>query len=111
MTRSVSLVVATKQQNDRRAAHREAAGDPRASAGAVGATTDRPDRKGKVQVGGYYDPAVRQSIRLIQAKHPELSQADIVAQGLNLVFAHYGVPEAAKVAAPEPARKQRGKRA
>ena len=64
----------------------------------VGANTDRADRSGKVNVTGYFDPAVRQSIRRIQAEHPELTQQDILAEALNLVFAKYGVPEAAKVA-------------
>jgi antitoxin-like ribbon-helix-helix protein len=63
----------------------------------VGATTNRADRSGKVNVTGYFDPAVRQSIRRIQAEYPELTQQDILAEALNLVFAKYGVPEAAKV--------------
>lgn len=64
----------------------------------AGANTDRADRAGKVNVTGYFDPAVRRSIRLIQAEHPELTQQDILAEALNLVFARYGVPETAKVA-------------
>lgn len=61
----------------------------------MGADTDRPDRQGKINVTGYFDPAVRRSIRLIQAEHPELSQHDILTEALNLVFAKYRVPEAA----------------
>lgn len=75
-----------------------AAGEPPSRTRApVGATTDRADRSGKVNVTGYFDPAVRQSIRRIQAEYPELTQQDILAEALNLVFAKYGVPEAAKV--------------
>lgn len=64
---------------------------------AIGANTDRADRAGKVNVTGYFDPAVRQSIRMIQVKHPALTQQAILAEALNLVFAKYGVPESAKV--------------
>lgn len=64
---------------------------------ALGATTDRADRSGKVNVTGYFDPAVRQSIRRIQAEYPALTQQDILAEALNLVFAKYGVPETAQV--------------
>ncbi len=62
-----------------------------------GATTDQPHRSGKVNVTGYFDPSVRQSIRKIQAKHPQLKLQDILAEGLNLVFEKYGVPQSAKV--------------
>lgn len=64
---------------------------------ALGATTARVDRSGKVNVTGYFDPAVRQSIRMIQAQQPVLTQQAILAEALNLVFAKYGVPESAKV--------------
>lgn len=56
---------------------------------AIGANTDRADRAGKVNVTGYFDPAVRQSIRMIQVQHPELTQQEILAEALNLVFAKY----------------------
>jgi hypothetical protein len=70
-------------------------GRPRGAA--LGATTARVDRSGKVNVTGYFDPAVRQSIRMIQAQQPALTQQAILAEALNLVFAKYGVPESAKV--------------
>jgi len=63
----------------------------------IGANTDRPDRAGRVNITGYFDPSVKQSIRLIQAQHPELSQQAILAEALNLVFSKYGVPESAEV--------------
>ena len=63
----------------------------------IGANTDRPDRAGRVNITGYFDPSVKQSIRLIQAQHPELSQQAILAEALNLVFSKYGVPESADV--------------
>lgn len=74
----------------------DAAGDRAAMRRRAGANTERADRSGKVNVTGYFDPAVRQSIRRIQAEHPELTQQDILAEALNLVFAQYGVPEAAR---------------
>lgn len=69
----------------------------RGTRAALGARTSRADRAGRVNITGYFDPAVKQSIRMIQAKYPELSQQAIIAEALNLVFAKYGVPESADV--------------
>jgi hypothetical protein len=63
----------------------------------VGAKTARADRAGRVNVTGYFDPAVRSSIRMIQAQHPELSLQDILAEALDDVFSKYGVPQSARL--------------
>lgn len=53
---------------------------------------DRPDRAERVNLTAWLDPDFKRSIRLIQVDHPELRTQDIIAEGLNLVFQHYGVP-------------------
>jgi len=64
---------------------------------ALGAKTTRADRAGRVNVTGYFDPAVRSSIRMVQAKHPELSVQDILAEALDDLFSKYGVPQCARL--------------
>ena len=56
-----------------------------------------PHRVGKVNVTGYFDPAVKQSLRLVQAKHPGLTVQHLLAEALNDLFAKYNVPQAAKL--------------
>jgi len=51
-------------------------------------------KTGKVNVTGYFDPDVKSSLRLIQAKTGKTIQ-DILAEALNDVFAKYKVPETA----------------
>ncbi|MGP0566710.1 MULTISPECIES: ribbon-helix-helix domain-containing protein [unclassified Nitrospina] len=51
-------------------------------------------KTGKVNVTGYFDPEVKSSLRLIQAKTGKTIQ-DILAEALNDVFAKYKVPETA----------------
>lgn len=51
-------------------------------------------KTGKVNVTGYFDPEVKSSLRLIQAKSGKTIQ-DILAEALNDVFAKYNVPETA----------------
>jgi hypothetical protein len=48
-------------------------------------------------VTGYFDPAVKTSFRLIQAKYPERTQQDLLAEALNDLFAKYNVPQSAKL--------------
>lgn len=70
--------------------------DSRTSAGASAASA-KPYRVGRVNVTGYFDPAVKQSIRLIQAKYPERTLQDLLAEALNDLFAKYNVPQSANV--------------
>jgi hypothetical protein len=55
----------------------------------------KPHRVGRVNVTGYFDPAVKQSIRLIQAKHPDRTLQDLLAEALNDLFSKYNVPQTA----------------
>jgi hypothetical protein len=55
----------------------------------------RPHRVGRVNVTGYFDPAVKRSIRLIQAKHPDRTTQVLLAEALNDLFAKYNVPQTA----------------
>lgn len=54
-----------------------------------------PGRAGRINVTGYFDPSVRSSLRLIQAKLPRVSVQELLAEALNLLFAKYDVPQAA----------------
>lgn len=44
---------------------------------------------------GYFEPAVKQSPRLVQAKHPGRTVQDLLAEALNDLFAEYNVPQTA----------------
>ena len=58
--------------------------------------SSNPSREGRVNVTGYFDPAVKQSIRMIQAKFPQrLTEQDLLAEALNDLFAKYQVPQTA----------------
>lgn len=59
--------------------------------------TAKPHRAGKVNVTGYFEPAVKQSLRLIQAKHPGRTVQDLLAEALNDLFAKYNVPQTANL--------------
>jgi hypothetical protein len=54
-------------------------------------------RVGRVNVTGYFDPAVKQSIRLIQAKHPDRTVQELLAEALNDLFSKYNVPQTADI--------------
>lgn len=54
-----------------------------------------PHRVGRVNITGYFDPAVKQSLRLIQAKYPDRTVQDLLAEALNDLFGKYGVPQTA----------------
>lgn len=62
----------------------------------VGSRAFGSSRAGRVNVTGYFDPAVKQSIRMIQAKYPHrLTEQDLLAEALNDLFAKYNVPQTA----------------
>jgi hypothetical protein len=69
-----------------------AEGPPQIGARAAGT---KPHRVGRVNVTGYFDPAVRQSLRLIQVKHPDRTVQNLMAEALNDLFAKYNVPQTA----------------
>jgi len=58
-------------------------------------TYKQPSRTGKVNVTGYFAPAVKSSFRMIQTKHPEMTIQDLLAEALNDLFAKYNVPQTA----------------
>lgn len=66
----------------------------------IGASDKRPHRSGKVNVTGYFEPAVKQSLLMIRAKHPQLTQQDLIAEALDLLFARYNVPQVARLSPP-----------
>ncbi len=53
-------------------------------------------RVGKVSIGVWIDPAVRKQLAQI-ALDTDMDQADLIVEGLNLVFERYGKPPIAKV--------------
>jgi hypothetical protein len=64
----------------------------------VGAVSGaKPYRAGRVNITGYFDPAVKQSIRLIQSKHPDRTVQELLAEALNDLFAKYNVPQTAEL--------------
>jgi hypothetical protein len=69
-----------------------AAGASRKPAG-VSPDKSKAYRAGKVNITGYFAPAVKQ-LRLIQAKHrPESNLQDLLAEALDDLFAKYNVPK------------------
>jgi hypothetical protein len=59
-------------------------------------------RQGRVNVTGYFDPAVKQSIRLIQAQRPtRVTEQELLAEALNDLFAKYNVPQTATLKTKE----------
>ncbi len=73
-----------------------AAADDAPSGRAIGSRAVGSSRAGRVNVTGYFDPAVKQSIRMIQAKFPHrLTEQDLLAEALNDLFAKYNVPQTA----------------
>jgi hypothetical protein len=55
----------------------------------------QPSRAGKVNVTGYFAPAVKSSFRMIQTAHPEKTIQDLLTEALNDLFAKYNVPQTA----------------
>jgi hypothetical protein len=54
-----------------------------------------PSRRGKVAVAAYFDPAVRKQLAILAVKE-DRSQAALLAEALNLLFARYGEPTIAR---------------
>lgn len=65
------------------------------SAGPAGRNVQR-SRIGKVSIGVWVDPAVRKQLAQI-ALDMDKDQADLIAEGLNLLFERYGKPPIAPV--------------
>ena len=84
--------IQAKLQQDQPPADAHAAPETQPSTPA--ASSDSPSRAGKVNVSAYLPPEVKASLRLVQAKRGGKVQ-DLLAEALNLLFAKYGVPEAA----------------
>src|SRR3712207_1922941 len=61
----------------------------------AGRTVQRP-RIGKVSIGVWVDPAVRKQLAQI-ALDADKDQADLIAEGLNLLFERYEKPPIAQV--------------
>jgi antitoxin-like ribbon-helix-helix protein len=57
----------------------------------------QPSRAGKVNVTGYFPPAVKSSFRMIQTAHPEKTIQDLLAEAINDLFAKYNVPQTAQL--------------
>jgi hypothetical protein len=56
----------------------------------------QPSRRGKVAITHWVDPAVRKQLARLAIDH-DSSQADLVAEAINLLFEKYGQPP---IAAP-----------
>jgi hypothetical protein len=57
----------------------------------------RSHRVGRVNITGYFDPTVKQSLRLIQAKYPDRTVQDLLTEALNDLFCKYSVPQTAHI--------------
>ena len=93
--------MSNKRVNMRTALEQQAKGPPLESAkaekpGPIG-PYKQPSRTGKVNVTGYFAPAVKSSFRMIQTKHPEMTMQDLLAEALNDLFAKYNVPQTARL--------------
>lgn len=63
---------------------------------AAAATSKRtPARQGKMQIAGFFEPAVKSSILLIQVQRPGVTTQDLLDEALNDLFAKYNVPQVA----------------
>ena len=49
----------------------------------------RSDRAGKVNIAGYFDPAVRKQLAMLAVEH-DTDQVKLMAEALNLLFEKYG---------------------
>ena len=55
----------------------------------VTARAGRADRAGKVNIAGYFDPAVRKQLAMLAVEH-DTDQVKLMAEALNLLFEKYG---------------------
>jgi hypothetical protein len=51
-----------------------------------------PSREGKTPVTAFLSPEYKRSLRMIQAKHERKTVQGLMAEALNMLFEHYGVP-------------------
>ena len=56
---------------------------------------DQPNRRGKVVISAYFDPAVRKQLAIL-AVEEERTQAALLAEALNLLFERHGRSPIAK---------------
>ena len=54
-----------------------------------------PSRRGKKVIAAYFDPAVRKQLAILAAQE-ERSQADLLAEAMNLLFEKHGLSPIAK---------------
>jgi hypothetical protein len=59
------------------------------------AVTVAPSRQGKKAIAAYFDPAVRKQLAML-AVQQERTQADLLAEAINLLFEKYGQSPIAK---------------
>ena len=69
--------------------------DPASTEPTEHTTPKQPSRVGKVNITGYFAPAVKSSFRMIQTTYPEKTIQDLLAEALNDLFAKYNVPQTA----------------
>ena len=74
---------------------RQVAGKDISKVGAQAVDT-KPHRVGRINVTGYFDPSVLQSLRLIQSKRPGATVQDLLTEALNDLFAKHNVPQTAR---------------
>jgi len=68
--------------------------EPHRELGTAG-TLVAPSRRGKKAIAAYFDPAVRKQLALL-AVLEERTQADLLAEAINLLFEKYGQSPIAK---------------
>ena len=68
---------------------------PAAAARPEAATSVAPSRQGKKAIAAYFDPAVRKQLAML-AVQEERTQADLLAEAINLLFEKYGQSPIAK---------------
>jgi hypothetical protein len=64
----------------------------RRAAASAGEYKTPPSREGKTPVTAFLSPEYKRSLRLIQAKHDGKTVQGLMAEALNMLFEHYGVP-------------------
>lgn len=62
---------------------------PEAAPDAATGRKEQPSRVGKVNISGYFDPAVRKQIALLAAELDK-NKAELMAEALNLLFEKHG---------------------
>lgn len=57
----------------------------------IGAQNAPAWRKGKIHIGGHFDPSFRQRLTLIQAKIPGMRGQQLLEEALEMLFEKHGV--------------------